>query len=87
MEQVVKQLSMVVIQLLYAKPLGKNYRTKSDYESFAICFDEVRGNREKENYHNQLLSCSAGVKFKLLEGLTIDLKYQMYDKNRTSYRI
>ena len=44
----------------------------------------------EESYHNNsnYYRLHAGLKFKLLEGLNIDLKYQTegtYDKNRTLY--
>lgn len=47
-------------------------------------------NRAEESYHNNsnYYRLHAGLKFKILEGLNIDLKYQTegtYDKNRTLY--
>ena len=88
--------SYYMLRDLQGNPLNFQ-RTKSDYELQRLqsigLMDETYSpikNRAEESYHNNsnYYRLHAGLKFKLLEGLNIDLKYQTegtYDKNRTLY--
>lgn len=72
-------------------------RNKSDYEldrlqSIGLMDERYNpiNNRAEENYHNNsnYYRLHAGLNFKIIEGLDLDLKYQTegsYDKNRTLY--
>jgi len=72
-------------------------RTKSDYELDRLqsigLMDETYNpinNRAEETFHNNrnYYRLHAGLKFKIMEGLDLDLKYQTessYDKNRRLY--
>ena len=88
--------SYYMLRDLQGNPLNFQ-RTKSDYELQRLqsigLMDETYSpikNRAEESYHNNsnYYRLHAGLNFKLLEGLNIDLKYQTegtYDKNRTLY--
>lgn len=88
--------SYYMLRDLQGNPLDFQ-RTKSDYELQRLqsigLMDETYSpikNRAEESYHNNsnYYRLHAGLKFKILEGLNIDLKYQTegtYDKNRTLY--
>lgn len=83
--------SYYMLRDLQGNPLDFQ-RTKSDYELQRLqsigLMDETYSpikNRAEESYHNNsnYYRLHAGLKFKILEGLNIDLKYQTegtYDK-------